>query len=92
MFFEAKPLSLNDEASWTKLRRRGAWPFIASFSVLFAIGTCLSRALVSVCVHDLARLSVSYLAQTFGGSLIAGVVISSCLWWRFERRYEARRV
>jgi hypothetical protein len=42
-------------------------------------------------VHDLTRLNASYLAQTFGGGLIAGVIISSCLWWRFERRYQVRR-
>jgi len=91
MFIEAKPLSLKDEASWSKLRRHGAAAFIAAFSVLVAAGTCLVRVLMSMWVHDLTHLTTSYPAQTFGGGLIAGVMISSWLWWRFERRYRVRR-
>jgi hypothetical protein len=91
MFFEAKPLSPKDEISWSRLRSRGAAAFIAAFSVLLAAGTCLVRALMSMRVHDSAHLTTSYLAQTFSGGLIAGVMISGCLWWRFERRYRARR-
>jgi hypothetical protein len=56
---------------------------------LLGAGTCLSRALVSIALHETPHLRATYLAQTFGGGLVAGLIISSCLWWRFERRRKA---
>jgi hypothetical protein len=42
---------------------------------------------MSIAMHETPHLRASYLAQTFDGGLIAGLIISSCLWWRFERRH-----
>ena len=72
------------QKSSTWFMNQGASHFIAGFTLVVGIGTCLLHVVTHVLWHLQPPQTIADAALSLSGGLITGLIVSSLLWLRFR--------
>src|SRR5580698_3277618 len=72
------------QKSSTWFMNQGASHFIAGFTLVVGIGTCLLHVVTHVLWHLQPSQTIADAALSLSGGLITGLIVSSLLWLRFR--------